>query len=61
MQVFSEAEVKRLLSPSVAMAAIGQAFQRDYRATAQMPPRTHLPLPQGGVFLVMPCHDPAVP
>ena len=61
MQVFSEAEVKRLLSPRLAMAAIEQAFQRDYRATAQMPPRVHLPLPGGGVFLVMPCHDPAVP
>lgn len=61
MQVFSETEVRRLLSPSVAMAAIEQAFRRDYRATAQMPPRVHLPLPQGGVFLVMPCHDPAVP
>ena len=61
MQVFSEAEVKRQLSPKLAMAAIEQAFQRDYRATAQMPPRTHLPLSRGGVFLVMPCHDPAVP
>ena len=60
MQVFSEAEVRRLLSPQAAMAAMEQAFRRDYRATAQMPPRVHLRLPQGGVFLVMPCHDPAV-
>ncbi|MCI0356136.1 MAG: ornithine cyclodeaminase family protein, partial [Acidobacteria bacterium] len=61
MQVFSEADVRRVLSPRMAMAAIEQAFQRDYRATAQMPQRIHLPLPQGGVFLVMPCHDSAVP
>ncbi len=60
MHVFSETDVKRLLSPQAAMAAVEQAFRRDYRATVLMPPRIHLPLPRGGVFLVMPCHDPAV-
>ncbi|MGH9601384.1 MAG: ornithine cyclodeaminase family protein [Terriglobales bacterium] len=61
MLVLSENDVQRLLDPVAAMAAIEQAFRRDYRATAQMPPRLHLPLPQGGVFLVMPCSDSAVP
>ncbi|MGH9556683.1 MAG: ornithine cyclodeaminase family protein [Terriglobales bacterium] len=61
MLVFSEDDVKRLLHPAGAIAAIERAFQRDYRATAQMPARLHLALPQGGVFLVMPCSDSAVP
>jgi ornithine cyclodeaminase len=61
MLVLSESDVKRLLDAAAAIAAIEQAFRRDYRATAQMPARLHLPLPQGGVFLVMPCSDPAVP
>ncbi len=61
MLVLTENDVKRLLDPVAAIAAIEQVFRRDYRATAQMPARLHLPLPQGGVFLVMPCSDPAVP
>jgi len=61
MLVLSESDVKRLLDPAAAIAAIEQAFRRDYRATAQMPARLHLRLPQGGVFLVMPCSDSAVP
>jgi ornithine cyclodeaminase len=60
MQVLSEDDVKRLLDPAAAMAAIEQAFRREYRATAQIPARLHIPLPHG-VFLVMPCHDSAVP
>lgn len=61
MLVLSENDVKRLLDPLAAIAAIESAFRRNYRATAQMPPRQHIPLPQGGVFLVMPCSDSAVP
>ncbi|MCI0355465.1 MAG: ornithine cyclodeaminase family protein [Acidobacteria bacterium] len=61
MLVLSENDVKRLLDPAAAIAAIEQAFRRDYRATAQMPSRLHIPLPQGGVFLVMPCSDSAAP
>src|SRR5579864_2931389 len=56
----SEADVQRLLDPTKLIALLEAAFARDYRATAHMPTRLQMPLPNG-TFLLMPCYDLAIP
>jgi len=60
VQNFSENDIKELLSGEAAIACLEAAFLRDWRSTAKMPARPHLPLAGGGSFLVMPCADDGV-
>jgi ornithine cyclodeaminase/alanine dehydrogenase-like protein (mu-crystallin family) len=43
------------------IAALEEAFRRNYRDTVQMPARLHVEVPPAGVLLMMPCHDKALP
>lgn len=52
----SEAEVRHLLTPAVAFAAVGVSFERQARGEIDNPARVQLPIP-GGSFAVMPCVD----
>lgn len=61
MQILSDNQVRAALGPKNVIAAIEEAFRRDYRLSVQMPPRLHFEIPSAGVFLVMPCHDRALP
>ncbi len=61
MRVFTDSEVRSLLEPAEVVNAIEAAFARDYRSTAVMPVRTHVPVQGRGVLLVMPCSDSALP
>lgn len=61
MHTLSDEQVKKLLVPRKAIAAIEEAFRRDYRSSVQMPIRTHLHIPSTGVLLTMPCYDSALP
>lgn len=61
MRFFTDSEVCSLLEPAEVMNAIEAAFARDYRSTAVMPVRTHVPVQGRGVLLVMPCSDSALP
>ncbi len=61
MRTLAEDQVKQILDPTTAISAIEKAFKRDYRTTVEMPARMHLDLPSGAVFLMMPCHDSAIP
>jgi ornithine cyclodeaminase/alanine dehydrogenase-like protein (mu-crystallin family) len=56
----SDEQVRGLLRPQEAVAAIEGAFARDYRSTVRMPVRTQMEMP-GGVLLVMPCYDSSLP
>jgi ornithine cyclodeaminase/alanine dehydrogenase-like protein (mu-crystallin family) len=61
MRIFTDSEIRTLLDPVEVVDAIETAFYREYRATAVMPARTHVEVPDRGVLLVMPCYDSAVP
>ncbi len=61
MRVFTDSEIRSLLEPAEVVDAIEAAFARDYRATAVMPVRMHVPVEGRGVLLVMPCYDSAAP
>jgi len=61
MRVFTDSEVRSLLSPAELVDAIEATFARNYCATAVMPIRTHVPVNNRGVLLVMPCYDSAIP
>jgi alanine dehydrogenase len=52
----TEAEVRRLLTPGEARAAVEGAFGRLARGEIDNPPRVQLPIPHGS-FAVMPCVD----
>jgi len=52
----TEAEVRRLLTPGEARAAVEGAFERLARGEIDNPARLQLPLPDGS-FAVMPCVD----
>src|SRR5215470_4015712 len=56
LRFFTDREIRSLLHPVELVNAMELAFGRDYRATAVMPLRTHVPV-EGGVLLVMPCFD----
>ncbi len=56
MLVLSDEEVRARLAPRALIDALERAFARDPAARV-MPTRTQLPLPSGGVLLLMPCHD----
>jgi alanine dehydrogenase len=58
MRFIPEAEVKRVLTPAVALEAALKAFQ-VLSANVTMPQRSSLPA-TGGVYLVMPCSAPGV-
>ncbi len=60
MLTLSDMQVRGLLQPQEVMAAIEGAFARDYRSTVRMPVRTQMETP-GGVLLIMPCYDSALP
>jgi ornithine cyclodeaminase/alanine dehydrogenase-like protein (mu-crystallin family) len=57
MTTLTEDDVRQRLDPTRVIAAIESAF-RDRFFTTVMPTRTHVNLPEG-VFLIMPCYDPA--
>lgn len=61
MKVFTDCEIRSLLAAAELVETIEAAFARDYRATAVMPLRTHVPVTGRGVLLVMPCYDSALP
>ena len=61
MLTLTDKQVEELLSPSLLVAALEEAFRRDYRATVRMPNRLHLNIPATGVLLTMPCFDSALP
>ncbi|HEY5295531.1 MAG TPA: ornithine cyclodeaminase family protein [Gaiellaceae bacterium] len=52
----TEAEVRRLLSPTEARAAVEGSFERLARGEIDNPARVQLPIPRGS-FAVMPCVD----
>lgn len=52
----TEAEVRRLLTPGEARAAVEGAFERLARGEVDNPARVQLPIPHGS-FAVMPCVD----
>jgi ornithine cyclodeaminase/alanine dehydrogenase-like protein (mu-crystallin family) len=52
----TEAEVRRLLTPGEARAAVEGAFERLARGEIDNPARVQLPIPHGS-FAVMPCVD----
>ncbi|HZQ92604.1 MAG TPA: hypothetical protein VFA60_12480 [Terriglobales bacterium] len=60
MLQLSEDDVIRALTPARALVALRAAFARG-PASFEMPTRTQAPLAGGGVLLIMPCFDPAVP
>ncbi|HXE90339.1 MAG TPA: ornithine cyclodeaminase family protein [Terriglobales bacterium] len=60
MRALTEQDLHRLLDPVAVVEVIEQAFRRDYRSTAVLPARTHMPIP-GGILLMMPCYDSALP
>lgn len=60
MQILSEEQVERVLDPACCITALERAFRDDYPGV-RMPTRLQVPAEAGGVLLVMPCHDPALP
>jgi ornithine cyclodeaminase/alanine dehydrogenase-like protein (mu-crystallin family) len=60
MLFLSDEEVRARLAPRALIEALERAFARDPAAVV-MPTRTQLPLPSGGVLLLMPCHDRELP
>ncbi len=60
MLTLSDDQVRKLLNPREVIAAIERAFARDYGSSVHMPVRMQMETP-GGVLLVMPCADTAVP
>jgi ornithine cyclodeaminase/alanine dehydrogenase-like protein (mu-crystallin family) len=59
MRLIPEAEVERVLTPSVALEAALKAFQALSVNLVTMPQRSSLPA-TGGAYLVMPCSAPGV-
>jgi ornithine cyclodeaminase/alanine dehydrogenase len=59
MRFFSESQVRQSLNPNEVIAAIRNAFARDFHSTLQMPVRTQVEL-GGSLLLLMPCHDSAL-
>jgi len=57
MLSLSEDEVRRLADADSVIAAIREAFSRDFSQTLQMPVRSSLPIEAGGVLLLMPAYD----
>ncbi|MDP9263112.1 MAG: ornithine cyclodeaminase family protein [Acidobacteriota bacterium] len=60
LESLSEDQVERLLDPQQCIVALEKAFRQNYPGV-RMPTRMQLPAGEGGVMLVMPCHDPALP
>jgi len=60
MLSLTEDDVKRLASVDSVIEALEAAFTRDFAQTLHMPVRSSLPLPSGGVLLVMPAYDSAL-
>ncbi len=60
MLVLSDDQVRARLAPRALIEVLERAFARD-PASLVMPTRTQLPLPSGGVLLMMPCHDRELP
>jgi ornithine cyclodeaminase/alanine dehydrogenase-like protein (mu-crystallin family) len=61
MRIFTDSEIRSLLKPTEVVDAIEAALTREYRTTAVMPVRTHVPVEGRGVLLVMPCYDSTAP
>lgn len=57
MLSLTEDQVRRLADADGVIAAIRDAFSRDFSQTLQMPVRSFLPLEAGGVLLLMPAYD----
>lgn len=57
MLSLSEDQVRRLADADSVIAAIRDAFSRDFSQTLQMPVRSSLPIEAGGVLLLMPAYD----
>jgi ornithine cyclodeaminase/alanine dehydrogenase-like protein (mu-crystallin family) len=60
MQFISEADVKRVLTPALALEAARAAFLALAAGSLTMPQRLSLPADEAGVYLVMPCAAPGV-
>ena len=58
--LLDEDQVKHLARADEVIECIRAAFRRDSSATLKMPVRSSLPLPDGGVLLVMPAYDSAL-
>ena len=59
METLSEEQVEQRLDPAQCIVALERAFRDDYPGV-HMPTRLQMPGGDGGVMLVMPCHDPAL-
>jgi ornithine cyclodeaminase/alanine dehydrogenase-like protein (mu-crystallin family) len=55
MQFISEADVKRVFTPALALEAARAAFLALAAGSLTMPQRLSLPADEAGVYLVMPC------
>jgi ornithine cyclodeaminase/alanine dehydrogenase-like protein (mu-crystallin family) len=60
MLSLTEDDVKRLAPVESVIEALAAAFSRDFSRTLHMPVRSSLPMPNGGVLLVMPAYDSAL-
>ena len=56
MLFLTEDQVRQSITPEAVIAALREAFARDFHATLRMPVRTSMELADG-VLLLMPCHD----
>ena len=60
MLTLTEDDVKQLAPVESVIDALAAAFTRDFAHTLHMPVRSSVPLPHGGVLLVMPAYDNAL-
>jgi len=60
MLTLSDEQVRKLLNTREVIATIERAFANDYGNSVHMPTRMQMETP-GGVLLIMPCYDSAVP
>jgi alanine dehydrogenase len=56
MRFLSDDQVRQSVQPDEIVAALRNAFARDFHATLQMPVRTQIEL-AGSILLLMPCFD----
>lgn len=57
MLSLNEEQVRQLTGINAVIEAIRAAFTREFSATLRMPVRSSLPLPNGGVLMMMPAYD----
>jgi len=59
--IITEEQVIRFLRPEILIPSLEQAFRRMADSTISAPLRRQLDLPDGGIFLTMPCCESSLP